>query len=400
MPHLDEGMLHTYLDDALPENVELHLRECAECRANLENARLLKQSADTILAAATPVDISMPSFEELQARARVQSGDRKETDSPQAGGQQRSFNQLRSLAWAATVVLAVAVGWYGRSTLLNTNPSRLASEDDSRGRLTISLPETEGTDSDASDVQTPTSLTGLEAGETAPSAELNELVGAQVNPDIVGGVAVAADRGETLEARRVSAPEPVEPSADVREETEVGATPLPTAQIVSSAAAAAGEARQEQRDVRSRPQVITQVAAERAAAEPTVNTGRGESAGIAWTSVDEATAGSILDGTVPKVDGLPVIGYAMSSLGGHQAVRVLQRLDSGQLLELVITPEGDAALAPEAKKGVALLDAAPIADAEFVNTVAVARGNLHIRLSAAVSMDSLRVIGQNVSTER
>ena len=403
MPHLDEGLLHTYLDDALPDDVELHLRECAECRANLENARLLKSRADTILARVAPVGIAMPSFEELQARAKSRSGDSEAEGSKQAGGQQRSFYQLRSLAWAATVVLAVAVGWYARSTVLQTGQSRFASEGETRGRLTIPLPETEGANSNAPNEGAPASMSGVEQEETSPGAELDEVVVGQVTPDVVGGVAIATDREETLEARRVSTPEPTEPPAHALEAPEVSAAPLPVARIGSSGVTAAGEGGRTRRAISSVPQLSQQVAAERTAAEPTVTLaagGRGERSEVVWTSVDAATAGSFLDGPVPTVEGLPVVGYATSSLDGNQAIRILQRLESGQLLELVITPEDDAGFASDAKKGMEFLDAAPGAAAESLNTVAVARGNLRIRLSAVLATDSLRVLGQNIPSGR
>ena len=116
--------------------------------------------------------------------------------------------------------------------------------------------------------------------------------------------------------------------------------------------------------------------------------------------MDEATAASFLDGPVPMVEGVPVVGYATSHLNGSQAIRVLQRLESGRLLELVITPKGDTDLSFEAKKGMELLDAAPGVDAESVNTIAVARDNLRIRMSAVLAIDSLRVLGQNILSGR
>jgi hypothetical protein len=366
MPHLGEGLLHAYLDETLPENAASHLSVCAECRANLEKARLLKENAEAILAGAEPEGVAMPSFEELQARARSRSG--------VVERQRRSMYQLRSLAWAATVVLALAVGWYARSTVLQTGQDRLASEGETRG---------------------------LEQEESAPDTELDELAGQQVPPDVVGGVAIAADRGESLQARRVSTPGSADSLARLRQAQEVSAAPLTAARIdpASAAGAGAGAGMQQPQEMREAPQMLPQVAAERAAAEPTGTQGAAVQEGDAeffWTSVNEATAANILNGPVPAVEGLPVVAYATSSRNGRQTVRVHQRLESGQLLELVITPEGDPDQSNDAKKGMEFLDAAPGVFEESVNSVAILRGNLSIRLSGSLATDSLRVLGRKI----
>jgi hypothetical protein len=378
MPHLDEGLLHAYLDNALGEDVELHLRECPECRANLEKARLLKEGADAILTGVAPVEIAMPPFEELQAKAESRGGKSPPKDANKAVGRLRSFNQLRSIAWAATVVLAVAVGWYARSTILESSQSRGAVEGETTGRLTIPVPETDG--AETNDPAEP-AQTSVREEEASPGAELAEAVGGQVGPDVVGGIAVAADREDALEARRVSTPEPAEPPSEARE-------------LLAEATAA-------RQELRERSRMAPQVTDERAAAEPAVTLtagGRGGSTEVVWTGVDETTAESILDGPVPTVEGLPVVAYATSSIDGMQVIRVSQQLDSGQRIELVIIPEADADIAADAKKGMERIDAG--AGAGSINTVTVSEGGLRIRLTAALTTDSLRILGQNVSIER
>ena len=147
--------------------------------------------------------------------------------------------------------------------------------------------------------------------------------------------------------------------------------------------------------------MVPQITDERAAAEPTVTLtagGRGGSTEVVWTGVDETTAESILDGPVPTVEGLPVIAYATSSLDGMQVIRVSQQLDSGQRIELVIIPEADADITADAKKGMERIDAG--AGAGSINTVTISEGGLRIRLTAALTTDSLRILGQNVSIER
>jgi hypothetical protein len=398
MPHLDEGLLHAYLDNALGEDVELHLRECPECRANLEKARLLKEGADAILTGVAPVEIAMPPFEELQAKAESRGGKSPPKDANTTVGRLRSFNQLRSIAWAATVVLAVAVGWYARSTILESSQSRGAMEGETTGRLTIPLPETDG--AETNDPAEP-AQTSVPEEEASPGAELAEAAGGQVGPDVIGGIAVAADREDALEARRVSTPEPAEPPSEAR---ELPAAPLQATRagpLTASAAGANTEATAAQQELRERSRMVPQITDERAAAEPTVTLtagGRGGSTEVVWTGVDETTAESILDGPVPTVEGLPVIAYATSSLDGMQVIRVSQQLDSGQRIELVIIPEADVDIAADAKKGMERIDAG--AGAGSINTVTISEGGLRIRLTAALTTDSLRVLGQNVSIER
>lgn len=397
MPHLDEGLLHAYLDNALGEDVELHLRECPECRANLEKARLLKEGADAILTGVAPVEIAMPPFEELQAKVESRGGESPREDANATVGRLRSFNQLRSIAWAATVVLAVAVGWYARSTILESGQSRGAMEGETTGQLTIPLPETDGAETNAPDEPTQTSV---RVEETSPGAELAEAVGGQEGPDVVGGIAVAVDRVDDPEARRASTPEPAEPPSEAR---ELPAAPLQAraGPLTANAAGANTEATAAQQEIRERSRMVPQVTDERAAAEPTVALtagGRGGSTEVVWAGVDETTAENILDGPVPTVQGLPVIAYATSSLDGMQVIRVSQQLDSGQRIELVIMPEADTDVATDAKKGIEHIDAG--AGAGSINTVTVSKGGLRIRLVAAVTTDSLRVLGQNVSIER
>ena len=89
MSHVDEGVLHAYLDAELPaaERAELerHLADCAACKARLEEERLLIHRAGEVLELAQPPVI----------RAR-----------------KRSWWQVRTpVAWAASIILALALGY-------------------------------------------------------------------------------------------------------------------------------------------------------------------------------------------------------------------------------------------------------------------------------------------------
>src|SRR3982074_1084239 len=102
MSHVDEGTLHTYLDGELPsaerEAVEAHLAECETCRANPAEARALRERATAVLGSARPAERPAPPFEQLR---------REPTRSP--------WRVRRSFAWAASIALALGLGYYMRN---------------------------------------------------------------------------------------------------------------------------------------------------------------------------------------------------------------------------------------------------------------------------------------------
>jgi anti-sigma factor RsiW len=117
MSHVDEGQLHAYLDGALPpgdrERVDAHLAECPGCRQHLEEARALITRADALLALARPVERPAPPLHELRR--------------PPLWWRVRG-----PVAWAATVVLAVGVGWVlraAREPATNRNAITTAAPD-------------------------------------------------------------------------------------------------------------------------------------------------------------------------------------------------------------------------------------------------------------------------------
>jgi putative zinc finger protein len=101
MSHVDDGSLHAYLDGELSAvertRIETHLTECAACRSRLDEERALIERAGQLLGLATPPgpEREMPPLHQLRhPRPRLRG--------------------MVPLAWAATVVLALGVGWYAR----------------------------------------------------------------------------------------------------------------------------------------------------------------------------------------------------------------------------------------------------------------------------------------------
>src|SRR5262245_32348358 len=97
MPHLDEGHIHAMLDGELPsadrEAAEQHLRACAECQQLLAEARSLFAEADRLVETLVPPPASHPVRKPAPVRSQRQ--------------------KYQWLAWAATVVIAVGLGYSG-----------------------------------------------------------------------------------------------------------------------------------------------------------------------------------------------------------------------------------------------------------------------------------------------
>src|SRR5437588_3454880 len=107
MSHVDEGTLHAYLDGELPSveraALEAHLADCATCRDNLTEERALRERASAVLGSARPAERPAPPLERLR---------REPKRSP--------WRVRRSFAWAASIALALGVGYFMRS------PGRMA----------------------------------------------------------------------------------------------------------------------------------------------------------------------------------------------------------------------------------------------------------------------------------
>jgi anti-sigma factor RsiW len=108
MSHPDEGTIQSLLDGELDAEqrarLELHFRSCAACAARLAEARGFLQEADRL------VDMVVVPPASVLRR----------------GAGRRTV--VRSLAWAASIVVAVAAGYWGRGTTF-TPPAELKEGD-------------------------------------------------------------------------------------------------------------------------------------------------------------------------------------------------------------------------------------------------------------------------------
>jgi hypothetical protein len=113
MSHVAEGELHAWLDGALDqlgekraEQVREHLRRCDACQVRLAAEEALRAQAIEVLAMATPRTSELPPLESLMERARSAAA---------AGASVRSrMSRAARLGWAASVVLALGAGWMAR----------------------------------------------------------------------------------------------------------------------------------------------------------------------------------------------------------------------------------------------------------------------------------------------
>jgi hypothetical protein len=388
MPHLDEGTIHEYLDgeigpDERRREVELHLNECGDCNAALEDARRIRDTATGILSCAVPDDVPMPSFEELQAKA-IAGG--YVPDGEIGGDQaklQRSLIRMRSLAWAATVILAAAVGWYARSAVLSSGPAPYASEDESVGRMTLEVPQTPADVAVADSEAPPTLRTRGAPAEVATAATETlgpEAAVMQERPALdAGGASVEEEPAEPAPEQIAGMPERPKGAAEA------------TADSAARLTSVAG--RFESPEARS-------VSVPSEAPAPTmarVAAGAGAVAAEGWTEVDMAGASAILQGPVPTIGGLAVVGYAASSLEGQQAVRVRQLLESGSPIELIVVADNVVDVSGAERKRVRMIDVAAEANADGINSIIVLHESMRIRISAAVTTDSLRVLSEKIS---
>ena len=123
MSHVDEGALNAYLDGELPAAeraaLEAHIAVCSACRHQLADERALVERASTLLGLAQPVERPAPPLHQLRQR--------------------RLMGRLgMPLAWAASVVLALSVGYSVRgpqSSVMHETASPVATAQEEKGKV-------------------------------------------------------------------------------------------------------------------------------------------------------------------------------------------------------------------------------------------------------------------------
>ncbi len=386
MSHVDEGRLSEYLDRSTDGSadrgeIERHLAECAGCRAQLEAVRAVRDRAAELLRAAAPANVAMPQFAEIQARARARQAPRRVL----------TMRHLTALGWAATIVLAVGVGWLARGSFgfVGGQPDGIPGP----VATTVAVPadvalreSPAGSDSAAGPPGGAAPLS-----HTAPPPQAAEATEQDAAP------AMAKREAPSLAAvpsREVQRAEPQAPAVG----NLAGREPAPAAKAdavegVRARQAVAGVATvaDERRNAPGRGEARID-----SAVNELVKQAHDALDASTWVGTTAQKAEEHLGVPLRMVEGLAVEGIRIGEVGGQPAAVVTQILPGGEQLEVVQwhsadvgAPELQARLAEEAPRAHAL--AAPTEGAGRTEMV-IARDRVVMVVRARVAADSLAVL--------
>jgi len=377
MSHVDEGRLSAYLDRPIDSSsdraeIEEHLAECAECRERLGELRALKERADALLRRAAPADVAMPGFDEIEARARARRG----------AGPRRvlSLHRLTALGWAATIVLAVGIGWIARGAVMRE-----------AGNAPVRL---DGAPS------APVGGMAAPAESSAARRGAAELSEERSEAEPAGRLGAVADQTPQLAA---APPAPVE----LRQQTNEAAPPPPAEAVAEGEQPAAKAAAAE--GVRTRQAVsgVVAIADERrnAAARGEMPADSLAPAAIAqlaahavdspaWTGATAEDAERHLGAPLRAVEGLPVESTSVGAVDGAPAVRVVQTLPGGERLEIVEWRSDSTDADAARRQAVQKRDAAP--EQARVAQIVILRDGVVAVVSAPVPADSLAALARKI----
>jgi len=382
MSHVDEGRLSEYLDRRIEGSsdrgeIERHLAECAECRERLEEVRAIRERAAHLLSVATPAQVAMPQFAEIEARARARRAPQRVL----------AMRRLTALGWAATIVLAVGVGWLARGSFGfgGSQSEPLAN------RATAAAAETAKAAGQDSPVSADAAGRAPEGGaafsQTAPAPQVAEAV----DPDAAPAAAAPAPeprRAEPQVPALGNVAEREQPAAVAKVEAAEG---IRTRQAVAGVVVAA----EERPDALGRGDVVVDSAANELL-ERADEALRAKS----WTGTTAQDAARHLGGPPHTVEGLPIESIRIGHVDGAPAVTVVQILPGGEQLEIVQWRSGDVEsrveqlrMAEEAARAQA--PAAPTAGVRRSELVAT-RDGLVLVIRAAIASDSLAVLAGSV----
>jgi hypothetical protein len=344
MPHVDEGQVHAYLDQQLEyaaptkrQELEEHIATCPSCASLLEEAMALRQRANALLGDTGPAETAVPPFEAIVERA---AGMRAQKPLAQR------LARTRNLAWAASVLLALAVGLYARPYILGPEAAfapvarevQLDAEADAQEPVST-LDSAAGTAPD----QQPRRSTAV--GEGLATSSVPEAP----SPPATGEAAEHRDRvREEVAAEVQAAPSPDRAQELLEEARDQRArfAAVPVAQEREAADTLARKVALEERA--DRAQRARQAPAERAAADRDAAPAAPAAGAIAdlsdWAAGRTVTVtASAMEAATQHIGGpllvvadLEVVDVVIDSVGSQPAVRIVQRLESNDALELLM----------------------------------------------------------------
>ena len=174
MRHIPEEELHAYLDQGLSRSqcveIESHLAACPACQSERDSIAALRDRTTALLAKLAPPRGFPPAFETLQRRAQVQASAHR--------------RRMQIVAWAASLVIAVGLGWTGN--YLTTKPQSPVLHPVSRPSVG-SVPSTPITTTSvaAPAVLRPARKSPREAGQRPPTAKPVSIAAVESLPPVV-----------------------------------------------------------------------------------------------------------------------------------------------------------------------------------------------------------------------
>ena len=335
MSHPDEGTIQMLLDGELDPGeqarIESHIAACAPCTARLAEARGFLEEADRL--------VEVLAVPHQPAKRR---------------GSPTRRSVVRTLAWAASIVVAVGVGYWGRDRLARvdttvTPPASPSTPPASADKMASTRP--------AEPVATDTRKTVARAGPDVDESPRPE--------------AKAADRGagQFAAAERVAG--------------QVAAAAPPAA-----AAAAAEHEGLDSRALDSRTNVA-----------PAKVGGLAESAAVAWRVISMEEAVKLLGGQIRLIDGLTPdrveTGPGTAVAGADPGLPLVRVIYASGAVTLDQQRPGAALSARRETAASAVGGPAPGAMTGMVTGWQERAGILFV-VTGAVSADSLRVLGARV----
>ena len=343
MPHLDEGMIHAWLDGQLPPDeaaaAEQHIRECAECSALVAEARGFIAASSRILGALDQgavegEDAGGPPHREDMLSAAVFADRAAASDIGRARAAKAQPTRRVPQWWlrAAAGVLIAAIGAVSVNRLVRRDDSvlRVAAAPVREEKATLSR-ETVASPAPVTPAAVPDEMASANsrtAATTGQSARANESAPRHAPPR--ADRPVAAQRAPLI----ASAPAPM-PPAVAQSASGAGAAPAraldrrdvvaPTGARMSKAASAAPapqpSAAAESRPIAADKRSVTTDAAAGAPAPP-------------------PSANGVVSGRVTTPEGKPLA----NAIVGVEGSRIIGKTDTDGRYELRGIPEGERAL--------------------------------------------------------
>jgi hypothetical protein len=394
MSHIDEGRLAAYLDGELPAGsgelveIELHVAACADCRKLLEESLKHRNRARAILRSGSPSTTEAPAFDEILRRAGKSGASR---------GIAPERSRLASLAWAATIVLAIGAGWYvtreRTSGPIATALRKTRPATPTPAETTVVLAERTNEAEPATDTKREETAPAAAAPAPATAVPSPSQAGARADELARAALPERAPQPPAAIALEPQAKAPATPPAIAGQALAAGAAPksgdsgaadrLAKKDVASDAGAATGQIAMEQKRAEKLAAPANAPSAARERAAPAAAPAPVPLPPAVWRETSQGGAMRQLGRLPLQVAELPVLAYYVRPTGAPE-IRVTHDLGQGQVLEVIQSRVmTDSATTPEARNEAA----------GFVGTeITEETGGYRTTLRGPVSRDSLSAL--------